>query len=344
MRLIGQVTSSEQAQRFSAFLVTKEIATQCDETANGWDVWVRDEDRVDEANQLLEVFLRNPEDDQYRQAVDQAQRIAKEEADKRILAKKNMVQMNHQWNAPLTKRAPTTIAIVVICSIVALLTDFGKSYQGSTYQALALTSVTQEQAIDLVGMETLRSNGNHDSKLRLGSLWLGQVWRAVTPIFIHHGAFHLVFNMYWLILLGGRIESRYGALWLLFIVCLSGACGNIAQGLAPVDLGGSAVQHVATNLWMILLGGFSGANYGLLGYIWMKMTFSPQSGLAVPQSTLMILIGWLLFCMSPLYSSVMGPNNIANWAHGVGLLAGLAIGYTPKLLSDLGIGKAGKAS
>ena len=147
--------------------------------------------------------------------------------------------------------------------------------------------------------------------------------------------------MYWLIVLGGRIEGRYGAVWLAFLVVFTGACGNLAEGLAPVRLGASVIAPVMGGYWLMGLGGFSGAIYGLLGYIWMKMTFDPKCGLHIQQFTLIFLIGWLLFCMTPLSEQWL-KLHVANWAHGVGLLSGMAIGYVPKLMRDLGMGKARK--
>ena len=194
MRLIGQVASNEHAQKLAAYLLTKEITAQCDESADGWDVWVCEEDRVAEAQELLQTFLANPNAPEYQQAIEQAERLAREEADRRLRARKNIVQMNSQWNAPITKRAPVTIGLVVICGIVALMTDFGSDFSGSTFRALALTSLTHEQAVQLVGQEKLSRGDTHDAKLRLGSLWFGQVWRVVTPIFIHHGAFSFNFQ------------------------------------------------------------------------------------------------------------------------------------------------------
>ena len=70
------------------------------------------------------------------------------------------------------------------------------------------------------------------------------------------------------------------------------------------------------------------------GYVWMKSTFDPKSNLYVSMSTVVILLVWLVACMHPAF-----PINVGNWAHGIGLIVGMAIGYFPKLLSDLGVGR-----
>ena len=40
----------------------------------------------------------------------------------------------------------------------------------------------------------------------------GQWWRFVTPVFIHIGLLHLVFNSYALWIVGPQVEKLYGAL------------------------------------------------------------------------------------------------------------------------------------
>jgi GlpG protein len=76
------------------------------------------------------------------------------------------------------------------------------------------------------------------------------------------------------------------------------------------------------------LGGMSGVVYGLFGFYWMKATYDPGSGLYMPPSTVIIMVGWLLFCMFPGIEQI-GMPNVANWAHGVGLLVGIAAGLLP---------------
>ena len=76
-------------------------------------------------------------------------------------------------------------------------------------------------------------------------------------------------------------------------------------------------------------GGMSGVVYGLFGYLWMKSRFDPWSGMHMDQQTVVILIAWFFLCMT----GWVGP--IANWAHGVGLVVGMAIGYAPTAWKDL---------
>ncbi len=55
----------------------------------------------------------------------------------------------------------------------------------------------------------------------------GQVWRLVTPAFLHSNLMHIAFNMYALFILGRRIESTYGHGRFLLLYLLSAFGGNV---------------------------------------------------------------------------------------------------------------------
>lgn len=348
MRLIGNVESKQHADRITAFLITREISTHCEQEGEKWEIWVRDEDAIDPAKAHLAEFNANPDDVKYREAVDVAQKIAREKEKKLQEAKANYVQMTtDRWNAPITKVAPFTVALIAICAVVGLfLTNLGKDHHGSTFRALAFCSISSAEANKIIeaangGESAPRSTvgaGSFDNRLRLASIAKGELWRSITPIFIHHGIWHLLFNMYWLVIFGKQIEYRYGSFWLAVLVVLTAVPSNMAQCLVPGEWDGAPIINMG-NHWTIGLGGMSGVLYGLFGYVWMKMIFDPKSGLYVSMTTAAILLIWMVACMHPSF-----PINIGNWAHGIGLLAGVTIGYLPKLMSDLGFGRKDQAS
>ena len=55
----------------------------------------------------------------------------------------------------------------------------------------------------------------------------GQVWRLVTPLFLHGSLLHIGFNMYALFSFGRGMESRFGRLRFLSLYFLSGFAGNV---------------------------------------------------------------------------------------------------------------------
>jgi len=57
----------------------------------------------------------------------------------------------------------------------------------------------------------------------------GQVWRLVTPIFIHASLTHFLFNAYALYVFGRSLEMAYGALRMLLLFFFAGLGGTIAS-------------------------------------------------------------------------------------------------------------------
>jgi len=55
----------------------------------------------------------------------------------------------------------------------------------------------------------------------------GQVWRLITPIFLHGSILHISFNMYALYVIGSRLEKYYGHIRFLLLYLLSGFAGNV---------------------------------------------------------------------------------------------------------------------
>jgi GlpG protein len=145
----------------------------------------------------------------------------------------------------------------------------------------------------------------------------GQYWNVITPIFLHFGLMHLVFNCLWLALLGGRVERLYGSMHLLLLVLVSGAISNLIQ----YSWQGSAY-----------FGGMSGVVYALLGYIWIKGQFVPQPELQLPPGILGFMLIWLLVGMTGVLKLLLGIG-VANGSHVGGLLIGMLLGLVFGLVS-----------
>ncbi len=136
-----------------------------------------------------------------------------------------------------------------------------------------------------------------------------QVWRLLTPVFLHFGLFHFVFNMLWTWELGRLIEARHGALNLLGLSALIGVVANLGQ------------YHATGPLF----GGMSGVVYGYFGYLWVMGQFHPTFGVRLAPQVVWLLLGW--FALGWVGALEWFDIHIANTAHAGGLLCGIALAF-----------------
>jgi GlpG protein len=148
------------------------------------------------------------------------------------------------------------------------------------------------------------------------SIKQGEVWRFITPIFLHGDTYHLAFNMLALFFLGSAIERLQGSPFMAMLLLVSGVVGGLVQvWLPPADQLPEWLDGLSGSPFSI---GASGAVYGLFGYLWVRPAMTPSYPVRMVPANVAIMLGWLVFC-------IFFVQGIANGAHIGGLLAGVVI-------------------
>jgi GlpG protein len=146
---------------------------------------------------------------------------------------------------------PVTIALIAISVAVTFFSQFGKSEDMLAPFLMA------------------------DARGGWTAIASGEVWRLITPIFIHFSLLHILFNMMWMWDLGKLVETRRGAVFLASFVLIDGVVSNVAQYLMTDNP---------------MFGGMSGVVYGLLGFVWMQGRYNPQFGYALTKPTVVMML------------------------------------------------------
>ena len=145
---------------------------------------------------------------------------------------------------------------------------------------------------------------------------IGQYWRLLTPMLLHFGWIHIVFNLLWVWEIGRRIEWVNGASVLLLVILCSSLGANILQyGLAGPGL----------------FGGMSGVVFGLLGFSLLWSFIVPDMSIGLPKGIYVFMLVFLVVGFTGAID-LLGLGSLANGAHLGGLLAGVTIGGLAGLL------------
>lgn len=312
MRQIGTIDGDRDAERFSDYLLTQGIANMVEEQGPGgaWSVWVENDDLLDRGRSELDQFRANPNDPRY--AVEsKAERIRKQSDKAQHRRRTQYVDMRTHWSHPTNLARPVTILLAVL-SIIASIAG----------PRLGLVHEPPNRVTNALQIAPVEVVGNYVQWNDLDAIRHGQVWRLITPIFLHFSIFHLLFNMFVLLDLGSMIETRRGSLFLAIFVLVVAAGSNLAEYYLPDP------RHPNP-----MFGGMSGIGYALFGYAWIKGKYQPHLGIGVSPQTVTIMFFWFFLCFTPLIPGV------ANMAHLGGLVGGVLFAYVPYLVGRLRRGR-----
>lgn len=322
MRRIGTLSDPAHARRFADFLVTLKIDCVVDQESTGegantsvtCHLWIRDETHVETAKSEFDAFVAAPEDPKY-QVQDDAERIRKEKIAEERRKQKLRQPVRHRANSALMgislrqQTIPVVITILVCSLLVGLV----------TLSERPRTLIQGEYTLAQQTTNTL-SFVDRIEYSKTGDAWVairrGEVWRLITPVFLHGDLMHLAFNMLMLWFLGSAIERLQGSWFLASLFLFGGVVGNLVQVLLPPEsqlpdvLSGFAGSPFAI--------GASGAVYALFGYLWIRPILSPSFPINMPQINIVIMLGWLFVCLFLV-------EGIANGAHFGGLAAGVLV-------------------
>jgi GlpG protein len=287
MREIASFPEEKAAKLFADVLCSRNIDTEISRSREGtFVVWVLEERHVEASRAAWAAFDANPSAPEHAAAagcVDKKNR--KEEVEQRR-SRHEIINVGSRWGASSGGRPRLTLVLIALSIAVTLVTSFGQRGNLVSYLEIG----TPEEL--LVGQP-------------FALVLHGQVWRLITPIFLHLSFFHILFNMWWLFDLGTVIETRIGTLRFAVLVLVSAALSNAAQ------------------YWYLpspAFGGMSGVLYALFGYIFTRSKLDRSFGLMLPPSTVVILLVWLLLG----FTGILG--NVANGTHLAGVIVGAAIG------------------
>jgi GlpG protein len=188
-------------------------------------------------------------------------------------------------------KIPTVLVLLVTSAVLSWLTGFG-----SQLDSLRAFTITDFQSIgNQVNYYSLEHNF---STLEL--------WRFISPVFIHFNFAHIIFNALWIWVIGSVIEQRHSSYTMVFISLVAGVSSNIAQ------------YYVSGPIF----GGLSGVVYAIISYAWAWDKCNSVKLAVVNNGLMGFMLAWLVLGYSGLLTQ-LGLGAIANTAHLVGLISGL---------------------
>ncbi len=366
MRNIGKIQSEQEALRFSSYLKRKGILHTCEASFEGpsnyvcYEVWAHDEDRLDEAKQDFETFLKNPSDPAF--DIPLTEQISEEEM---------MTAETEPVPEPLSKRLASyfTKLIILLCSLVFFMNTYQEIpllKEGVPEAVFAFTPIQTSCLYDLPPFfeELTQLIQKHKPPLDQPIQQLDPEVQAELSSLPHAVYWRGFYDWFILKMKTGDaseaegelfIKIRKGEIWRFVSPCILHAgllhilfnmiwvwvlCRPVEQRIGffrtvflslLIAIGSNTAQYLMGGPFFI---GYSGVVMGLAGFIWARQKIAPWEGYPIQRSTLLFLTFFILAMFGlqftsfilQLFSSVEFSPNIANTAHLSGALIGALLG------------------
>ncbi|WP_075187407.1 rhomboid family intramembrane serine protease [Teredinibacter haidensis] len=137
----------------------------------------------------------------------------------------------------------------------------------------------------------------------------GEIWRILSPTFLHFDLLHILFNGLWIWELGRRIEVFAGKRSYLTIFLVTAVGANYVQ-----------FYMASGNLF----GGLSGVVYAFLGYLLVWGWFHSSPLVKMPSGVYIFMLSWLALGFLGIIDQFIS-GQVANGAHLGGLILGIVV-------------------
>jgi GlpG protein len=286
MRQVATFDDERSARLFADILCAREIPTDISRSRVGeWGVWVHEEKHVEASRAAYAAFDAHPDAPEHLAAEGCVERKNKAQVVVERKSRHEVIDVRRRFPAGTIPFGRVTLFLVVL-SVLCSIAVAAQSY------ASVFATIVNEAVIGFPMEEPFER------------ILHGEVWRLVTPIFLHFGVLHILFNMWWLLDIGSAVELRHGPIRYAAFILITAVISN-------------AAQYAKTG--MPFFGGMSGVLYALFAYVWFRGRLDPNFGMTMPNGTAVALLVWLALGFTGLI------GNVANITHLSGLAAGAVI-------------------
>jgi GlpG protein len=361
MRIIGTLLNENLARKFCAYLKRQKIETSCEmsfDPANGhmsYPIWVKDEDQIHKAADLLTSFEKNPNDPQF--DVPLLSQLEEQEV---------ISQAPPEQVIPLKRSSGrVTTFFVALCSLIFFwnaMQEIPMHEEGLSEKSFLMTPIQGAllydvpPAIDALEKVVQKYKLTPGQKIEQLPPDVKAAVEAVNEIPYWRGLYD------WILLKAKGADTalalgplftkiRSGEIWRLFTPCvlhkdflhilfnmiwvwvlgrpIEQRVGPLRTLLLTLAVGvlSNTAQYLMSGPFFL---GYSGVVMGLAGFIWMREKVAPWEGYPLNRSTILFLAFFVLAMFALqlssffllLFTSVQFNPNIANTAHIAGALIG----------------------